>query len=51
MTHDQVQIKYGTYSYKDNSTMYPPEYKFPSHSIYYSGVNISKSRDKLKVNQ
>ena len=51
MSHDKVQIKYGTYNHKGNSTIYPEGYQFPGHTIYFAGVSISKTRDKLKVNK
>ena len=51
MNNDFVEFKYGTYSAKDNMTPYASGYQFPSHTIYFSGVSVSKTRDKLKVNK
>ena len=51
LRHDFITVKYGTYSHRDNMSLYPSGYQFPGHTIYYSGVSISKKREKLKVNK
>ena len=51
LRHDFITVKYGTYSHRDNMSLYPSGYQFPGHTIYYSGVSISKTREKLKVNK
>ena len=51
LRHDFITVKYGTYSHRDNMSLYPSGYQFPSHTIYFSGVSVSKTRDKLKVNK
>ena len=51
LRHDFITVKYGTYSPRDNMSLYPSGYQFPGHTIYYSGVSISKKREKLKVNK
>ena len=51
LRHDFITVKYGTYSHKEYVTPYPSGYQFPGHTIYYSGVSISKKREKLKVNK
>lgn len=51
LRHDFIIVKYGTYSHRDNMSLYPSGYQFPGHTIYYSGVSISKTREKLKVNK
>tara|TARA_B100001971_G_C18108990_1_gene493144 strand:- start:60 stop:884 length:825 start_codon:yes stop_codon:yes gene_type:complete len=50
MTHDYVQVKYGTYSFRDGYP-YPENYTFPSHTIYFAGFSVSKKREHLKVNK
>jgi len=51
LRHDFITVKYGTYSHKEYVTPYPSGYQFPGHTIYYSGVSISKKREKLKINK
>lgn len=40
-------FKYGIYRTKDNSTAYPPDFKYPTQVVYYSNVKIAKTREKL----
>ena len=52
MMYDFVYITYGTYSHKDfGGVLYPENYQFPSHTIYYSGYSVSSKRKSLKINK
>ena len=50
MARDYVEVKYGTYSFRDGYP-YPENYTFPSHTIYFAGFSVSKKREHLKVNK
>jgi len=50
MMYDYVEFKYGTYNHKDFGYIYPENYQFPGHTIYFSGMSVSKKRDGLQVN-
>ena len=50
MARDYVEVKYGTYSTRE-APPYPENYTFPSHTIYFAGVSVSKKREDLKINK
>lgn len=44
---DKVFLKYGIYRHKDVTTVYPPDYKYPTQVVYFSNFKIAKTREAL----